>query len=286
MKRINPRAAVLGKPIAHSLSPTLHHAAYEALSLKEWRYERHEVDESHLEGFLAQCDDSWVGLSLTMPLKQVALRLVDVVEPLAQTVGAINTILFSPGRLLVGANTDVYGIVESIRQARPQAQTSHPARGVIVGGGATSASAIAALGELGIKNPTVLVRSLARSGAVIKAANAMGLDIQLEVLGTAKGNTAVKQAEVMISTIPSGAAADLIPLLADQLGQQHTLLDVIYEGWPTPLAAAWAKRGGSVAPGYDMLLYQACEQVRLMTGKPAPVDAMRQALYGALEIGE
>lgn len=283
MTRINHHAAVLGKPIAHSLSPTLHHAAYQALGLHDWRYARHEVDEDRLSDFIDSCDNSWAGLSLTMPLKQVALNLVDVVEPLAETVGAINTVLFSPGRLLVGANTDVYGMVEAIQHAR-RAVTQPPQSGVIIGGGATAASAIAALGQLGIKNPTVLVRSLGRSGVVIRAATSMGVSAKYETLGTPEAHRALQNADIVISTIPAEAAADLITVLRPTLQPHHTLLDVIYEGWPTPLARAWAERGGSLAPGYDMLLYQACEQVRLMTGKAAPVEAMRSALYAALEL--
>ncbi len=283
MAKADRRAAVLGSPIEHSLSPVLHRAAYEALGLHGWEYQRHRVTESELPAFLDSCDESWVGLSLTMPLKQVALQVVDVVEPLAEVVGAINTLLFSPGGLKVGANTDVYGLVEAIRQA--QVSTGQPrTTGVIIGGGATAASAIAALGELGITDPIVLVRSLGRSGTVIRAATAMGVSPTYLTLGTAPATAAVREAGILISTIPGGASAQLVDLLGPRISPEQTLLDVVYEGWPTPFPSAWKERGGTVAPGYDMLLYQAAEQVRLMTGHDAPVEHMRHALLGSLEL--
>src|SRR5690625_1926993 len=142
MTKGNRRAAILGSPIEHSLSPVLHRAAYAALGLESWAYDRYEVTEENFARFVSGCGTEWAGLSLTMPLKQVALQVVDVVEPLAEVVGAVNTLLFSPGGLKVGANTDVYGIVAAVTQARGGAAET-PRTGVIVGGGATAASAVA-----------------------------------------------------------------------------------------------------------------------------------------------
>lgn len=284
MTRTDRKAAVLGSPIAHSLSPVLHTSAYRALGLTGWDYERHEVDETGLAGFIGACDEFWAGLSLTMPLKQVALSIVDVIEPLAEVVGAINTILFSPGGLKVGANTDVYGIVEAIKCAREGIEEA-PRTGVIIGGGATAASAVAALGQLGITTPIVAVRSLGRAGTVIRAITTMGVTPTYLTLGTDQAARAIAEADVLISTIPAGASETLIPSLPGTIARSQTLLDVVYEGWPTALPSTWGERGGTVAPGYDMLLYQAAEQVRLMTGRNAPVESMREALLGALDLG-
>lgn len=283
MTKGNRRAAVLGSPIEHSLSPVLHRAAYAALGLESWAYDRYEVTEENFARFVSGCGTEWAGLSLTMPLKQVALQVVDVVEPLAEVVGAVNTLLFSPGGLKVGANTDVYGIVEAVTQARAGAAET-PRTGVIVGGGATAASAVAALGQLGITTPVILVRSLGRAGTVIRAATAMGVTPRYLTLGSAEAAEAIQRAEVLISTIPGGASDQLCEVLPQELTASQTVLDVIYDGWPTALPRTWAERGGTVAPGYDMLLYQAAEQVRLMTGQPAPVEAMRTALLSALNL--
>src|SRR5699024_652107 len=142
---------------------------YAALGL-DWEYGRAEVAESQLADVLAGLDPEWAGLSLTMPLKHAALELVDVVEPLAEVVGAVNTIIVQPGPgrgLLGAANTDVYGIVAALREAagsRPEGW--RPRGAVVLGGGATAASTLAALAELGITHSTVLVRSPARAGAL------------------------------------------------------------------------------------------------------------------------
>lgn len=282
MTRNERRAAVLGRPIAHSLSPVLHSSAYAALGLAGWTYTRHDVGEEELAAFVAECGPAWAGLSLTMPLKQVALQIADVVEPLAEAVGAANTLLLAPGGLKVAANTDVYGLAQALRDARDGLEVP-PRTGVIIGGGATAASAIAALGEFAITRPVVLVRSLGRAGTVIRAATTMGVDPEYLRLDTPQARAALAGADVVISTVPGGASASLAELLGEEIGPHQTLLDVVYEGWPTPIAAAWARLGGRLAPGYDMLLYQAAEQVRLMTGRQAPVEPMREALRRALE---
>ena len=279
------RAAVLGHPVAHSLSPVLHRAAYGALGLETWHYGRHDVDEPELAAFLSGLGAEWTGLSLTMPLKRVALRCVDVVQPLAQSVGAVNTVIFQAGGLKVGANTDVYGLVQALREAVPQPATGGHTRGVIVGGGATAASAVAALGELGIHRPRVLVRNLGRAGTVLRAAASMGVEAELVTLGSDRAAGLLREAEIVISTVPGGASAELAPLVAQtSLDPAQVLIDVVYEGWPTPLPTQWLASGGSVAPGYLMLLHQACEQVRLFTGQLAPVEVMRAALLATVGV--
>lgn len=281
------RAGVLGHPIGHSLSPILHRAAYHAAGLTEWTYTRHDVDEERLPGFLAGLGPEWAGLSLTMPLKQTVIGLLDEVEPLAEAVGAVNTVLFAAGGLKVGANTDVYGIVTALRSGGAGGTTGRGARsGVIVGGGATAASAVAALGELGVTAPRVLVRSKGRAGAVIRAANAMGVEVELVSLGTPRADALLCAADVVVSTIPGGASATLAPICSGaRLRSEQVLLDVVYDGWPTPFPLAWREAGGTAVPGSDMLLHQAVEQVRLMTGRQADVAAMRAALDRALAVG-
>ena len=110
------RAAVLGSPIAHSLSPALHRAAYASLGLR-WTYEAIEVDEAGLAGFLAGLDRSWAGLSLTMPLKEEAARLLADVDPTARALRSVNTVLPS-GAGWRGTNTDVYGMTEALHARR------------------------------------------------------------------------------------------------------------------------------------------------------------------------
>src|SRR6201987_1933226 len=161
--RTGRRAAVLGSPITHSLSPVLHGAAYQALGLHGWHYDKIECDEPGLPRLVDAMGPEWAGLSLTMPLKRVALTVADEVSPLAEAVGAANTLVFSPTGPAGGRradNTDVAGMVSALREAG----LTRVEQAVILGAGGTAQSALAAVRELGHQSPTVLVRNLARTG--------------------------------------------------------------------------------------------------------------------------
>lgn len=283
------RAAVLGHPIAHSLSPVLHRAAYAALGLG-WEYDALDVTQDDLPGVVAGLDDSWAGLSLTMPLKQTVLPLLDHVEPLARVVGAVNTVLVQRGGArptLVGANTDVHGVAAALREGgvagREGTQRRHA---VVLGAGATAASALAGLAELGITTSVVLARSVGRVGATLRAAHRMGVDATVRTLEPPeRALEAMAGAAVVVSTLPPRAADDLAARLAAGGGggaELGVLLDCAYDPRPTALVAAWQGAGGSAVSGERMLLHQAGEQVRLMTGSPAPLTAMDEALAAAL----
>lgn len=223
-----------------------------------------------LAGWLDGLGPQWIGLSLTMPLKQTVLPQLDRVSELAAATGAANTVLLGPdGR--AGDNTDVHGIVAALAEAG----VDRVRRSVVVGAGATAASALAALAELGDAAPVVLVRDPGRVGPLLAAADRLGVAPVVQRLEPAD----LAQAQVVISTVPRGG---LDALAADLPVCHGVLLDVVYDPWPTPLAQAWA---GPVAPGAAMLLHQAARQVELMTGRPAPLAAMRAALDPALLSG-
>ena len=273
---------MLGHPVAHSLSPALHTAAYRALGLDGWRYTAEDVTEEGLVPFLAALDAGWAGLSLTMPLKRAVLPLLDHVEPLADVVGAVNTVLVQPERAgcsLVGANTDVAGIVTALREGLTDRR---PGTAAVLGGGATAASSLAALAELGVTDPVVYVRSLGRSGALVRAAHRMGVAPQFRGFDHAPDE--LSAADVVVATLPPHGADELALSLATVAAPVAggVLLDVVYDPRPTALSQAWARAGGVVVGGERMLLHQAAEQVRLMTGRPAPLDAMQRALDEAL----
>ncbi|MDO8107800.1 shikimate dehydrogenase [Isoptericola sp. b441] len=276
------RAAVLGHPIAHSLSPVLHRAAYAALGLDGWRYDAIDTPLERLPEVVAAVDQQWAGLSVTMPLKTAILAHLHHVEPLAELLGVVNTVLVQPGEpvSLVGANTDVAGILAALRES--QRPLDGPA--VVVGGGATAASALAALAQVGQTEATVQVRSPARAGATVRAAHRMGLAPRVAALGTAERAVASwREAGIVVVTLPPGAGDAFADALRDAGAEAGgVLLDCAYDPRPTPLGRAWGDRGGTVVPGERMLLHQAAEQVRLMTGHPAPLDAMDRALHAAL----
>lgn len=277
------RAAVLGHPIAHSLSPVLHRAAYRELGLDDWAYDAVDVTEDELPAFLAGLDDTWAGLSLTMPLKQSVLPLLDHVEPLAQVVGAVNTVLVhgsGGGRVLVGANTDVHGVVAALREGLGEAPVRTAA---VLGAGATASSSVAALAELGAHEPVVFARSLSRTGALARATHRMGVHPTFRRLDHAAG--ALRGFDVVVSTLPPGAADPFAEEWASGDGPaagHGVLLDVAYDPRHSALARAWERAGGVAVDGERMLLHQAVEQVRLMTGRVAPLAAMDAALQDRL----
>jgi shikimate dehydrogenase len=269
---------VLGSPIGHSLSPALHRAAYAALGLHSWRYDLVEMTPEGLPSFLAGLSEEWVGLSLTMPLKQTVVPLLDVVSDLARVLGVVNTVTFGPGRERLGDNTDVYGLVAALRSAG----VSRVDRAVVLGGGATAASTVAALLEMGCAVPVVVVRSPARASGVTEAARRLGARPRL-VPWSAALDAVVGEADVVVSTVPAGADELAASLVSRRpAGPLGMLLDVVYAPWPTPLGQAWAAEGGVVLGGFEMLLHQAVGQVRLMTGMEPPLDAMRSAGMAAL----
>ncbi len=275
-KSTKRRAGVLGCPIQHSLSPALHNAAYAALGLTGWRYDAFECDEAALPGFLDGLGPEWAGLSLTMPLKRVALSVADEVSPLASAVGAANTLVFGqPGDPCRAENTDVVGILAALREAG--LDRVHAA--VVLGAGGTAQAALAALRELGETAPTVLVRDLSRTVDLRTAAER--LDIRPVISGGLLDGAlsgALDKADVVISTLPPGAA--------DTLSRQRwetrpVVLDVVYTPWPTALAASAIGAGCQTVSGLAVLLHQAVAQVELMTGRCAPVAQMRHALVTA-----
>ena len=253
------RAAVLGRPVGHSLSPALHRAAYAALGL-DWTYDAVDCGEEDLPGLLDGLGPEWAGLSLTMPLKATVLPLLDDVAPLAAAVAAANTVMLRDGRRS-GHNTDVHGIVAALAEAGVTSASS----AVVLGGGATARSALAALAELGERSPRLAVRS--EPTATLAAAERLGAAPQVVPLDPA----ALAGCDLLLSTLPAGAADRLAPAAADV----PALLDVVYDPWPTALAAACR---GVVVGGHRMLLHQAAAQVALMTGRPAPLEAMAAAL--------
>lgn len=267
------RAAVLGSPIAHSLSPVLHRAAYAELGLAHWSYDRFEVDEAALPGFLEGLDSSWAGLSLTMPLKRAILPLLDGISDTAASVEAVNTVVFTDDGRRIGDNTDIPGMIAALRERGVDKVDS----AAVLGAGATASSALAALSRICTGPVTAYVRSAARADEMRGWGRRLGVEVH--IADWAEADAALR-APLVIATTPAGATDDLVAEVPERPG---TLFDVLYEPWPTALAAAWSARGGAVVGGLDLLVHQAVLQVEQMTGRaPAPLAAMRAAGERAL----
>ncbi|NMM96044.1 shikimate dehydrogenase [Bifidobacterium sp. DSM 109960] len=283
MTMINHRCAVLGKPIAHSLSPVLHNAAYSALGLDDWHYDKHEVGEDDLDGFLHSLDSQWAGLSLTMPLKKTIQPYGEPSNMWARELRVANTAVFDwskPNRAGIHDlpairlyNTDVQGIqlaFEHSYELRGVAVPGERTReAVIIGNGNTATSALAACTMMpDIRHVTVVARHPGKNVDLEPLARKfLPGERPIDIVGMERAIEVLRRADVAINTIP-GHAADGI---ADALNGETcttggTLLDVVYDPRPTRLMSAWREHGGTAIGGEEMLLYQAMIQVWLMTG--------------------
>ena len=283
MAEINHRCAVLGRPIAHSLSPVLHNAAYRALHLDDWFYDRHEVGEDDLERFLKGLDPTWAGLSLTMPLKKTIQPYGLPCDRWSKELMVANTAVFDwKGACRNGDeslpairlyNTDVRGIglaFEHSYDARGSRPVSdHSCDAVIIGNGNTATSALAAcVGMPAVGHVTVIARHPDKNPALEPLARKFLPDGDpIGIVTMDHAVEALEKATVAINTIP-GHAADSIAAQLSTSGRpmRGTLLDVVYDPRPTELMKAWRAQGGTAIGGEEMLLYQAMVQVWLMTG--------------------
>jgi shikimate dehydrogenase len=266
------RCCVIGSPIAHSLSPVLHEAAYRELGL-DWEYDAFEITEPELDPFLSNLDDSWRGISLTMPLKQAAYRLVDdVPDQYAENLGVVNTIVFD-ATARVGYNTDVSGVVAALRENGIE----FVGEIVVVGAGATAASALAAVRNMGALKATIAVRDRARAQYAGDVAYRYGLDVTVVSLDDIDK---IPVAPVLVSTIPAAAQEPYAEALVERA---HVVFDVIYDPVRTPLIEAAERAGKTTIRGFDLLLHQAARQVELMTEcETVPLEAMRKQGLAAL----
>lgn len=274
-----PRFAVLGSPIAHSLSPALHRAAFAVQGL-DWAYGRAEVDAAGLPAFWSGLGAEWRGLSLTMPLKRAVLPLLDGLDSVAERLGAVNTVRFDGGRAL-GWNTDVPGAVAALTEAGVGAVR----RVLLFGGGATAASLLLATHAIGAEQVLLLLRDPAKAGEL--RALAAGLGVGLEVLALADAvaadGLAGRSADLVVNTIPAvaGFTAAVPPELL-----RVPLFEASYSPWPSPAAALWQAQSSTVVPGIELLIHQALLQQRIFVGadaarplpdEPAVLSALRAA---------
>ncbi|MEV5532573.1 shikimate dehydrogenase [Streptomyces prunicolor] len=267
------RAAVLGSPIAHSLSPVLHRAAYGELGLDNWSYDRFDVDEAGLPGFFKDLGPEWAGLSLTMPLKRAVIPLLDEISETAASVDTVNTVVFTEDGRRVGDNTDIPGMVAALREHGIEQVDS----AAILGAGATASSALAALSRVCTGEVVAYVRSEARAAEMRQWGER--LDVEVRTADWADAAEGLR-APLVFATTPAGTTDALASAVPER---PATLFDVLYDPWPTNLAARWSGYGGAVVSGLDLLVHQAVLQVEQMTGRrPAPVDVMRRAGEKAL----
>jgi shikimate dehydrogenase len=260
------RAGVLGRPIAHSRSPQLHLAAYRALGLHDWTYDRIECSAESLPALVDSLGPEWVGLSVTMPGKFAALEYASERTKRAELVGSANTLL----RIESGwraDNTDIDGVAGALGGPLT-------GRALLLGAGGTAPAALVGLVSLGIEHVAVAARNPDKAARLLDIAETVGVGAEYCPMDHDALARQVPQASAVVSTVPAEAAAGF----AEALSAAPLLLDVIYNPWPTPLAAAVTAAGGRVISGLQMLLHQAFAQVEQFTGQPAPRAQMAAAL--------
>lgn len=289
------RAYVLGHPIAHSLSPALHRAAYAYLGEANLEYDRRDTLPDDLPAIMrgvrnpAGTEEApyIAGLSVTMPLKTAVIQYCDELSETARVTGAVNTV-YPRGERVLGDNTDVIGIVNALLHAglKPNPERDEPA---VIGGGATAISALTALHKLGYRRASVYARSLHKLGSVQEAADRLGVQLEQISLAELPQNLAERGHHPVVSTLPAHAADEWASQLSGLKGASAThrpvLLDVAYNPWPSALASAWEANGGTVVSGLEMLLYQAVEQVLLFTDctlQPAELLGLTNAMCEAV----
>ncbi len=268
------KCAVLGDPVDHSLSPVIHRAAYAALGLDGWEYGAVQVPPGGLAGFLDGLDPAqWRGLSLTMPLKREAVPLLSSYDEWVAATGACNTVLLEPDGSRHGLNTDVTGALMVLGEHDVPVE-----RAVVLGGGATATSMLLALAERGMRHATLVVRDPERVGETVRAVAGHHSSPTVDVVMV--GDVEELPGDVLVSTVPASAH---VPELLAAVAGIPLVFDVVYDPWPTPLAAAADRSGRTVLSGLDLLVAQAVNQVVAMTGRfDVPAGAMRRAAEEAL----
>lgn len=265
------KAAVLGSPIAHSRSPYLHLAAYRALGLSDWTYERIECTGEQLPALVGGLGSEWVGLSVTMPGKVAALNFADARTQRAEIVGSANTLVRTPQGWRADC-TDIDGVSGALLEAGIGDITGQAA--VVVGAGGTARPALVALAGLGVSSATIVSRSRERAQETLECGVASGLSVAWQSIDDQRLAETCSDSAVLVSTVPATAAAGV----ASALGRASFVLDAIYDPWPTPLATSVLGYGGTIVSGLAMLLNQAYGQVEQFTGCQAPREAMAAAL--------
>ncbi|MCQ9342773.1 shikimate dehydrogenase [Corynebacterium kozikiae] len=278
-----PKAAVLGSPIGHSLSPVLHNAGYRAAGLEGWSFERAEVTEETFAEFLAEAGEQYAGFAVTMPCKFAAFRAADTHSERALALGVANTLVRSvDGTEWAADNTDVDGVRGALAQLLPEAEGDalaaiRGAQVAVTGSGGTARTVVWTLAQLGAASIRVINRSdrLAELKDLVA-----GTATQLEYQPAADPQGVSRAAQdslLVVSTVPSAGIAHILDELA-----QAPVFDVIYDPWPTPLVQRAQERNLPTVGGHIMLAHQAFTQFEAITGTPAPKEAMLEALQQSL----
>ncbi len=275
--------ALIGHPVAHSLSPHFQQAALDALAI-DARYEAWDVTSADLPIAVERLrSGSLLGANVTVPHKVAVMRLIDRPDALAERVGAVNTIVRRDG-LLQATNTDVAGVRRALADA---GATVAGARVVLLGAGGAARAVVVALRDDGAAHLTIAnrtldrARALARLGGESLAVDVCALDAAAPAL-----RAAMRDAQIVVQAtslgLPHAADADRSPVPGDLFVAGQVAFDLVYGAAPTPFLRAAAAAGARTVDGLAMLVHQGAESFRLWTGHEPPLDVMFAAAQAAL----
>lgn len=276
----NPmRYAVIGDPIAHSLSPAMHNAAFAALGL-DARYEAVHVRPAELAAFVARARREFDGFNATVPHKEALIPLLDAVAPTAREAGSVNTVSRRDGRLH-GDSTDGYGLETALREAFGLELTR--CRFVFLGAGGTVRAVVPHFLQQGAAGIVLVNRTVDKAQALLAKFAKSFPEAELAAVAPTDRAAlleAIKAAAAVIQATSLGLRdGDPSPLAEECFLPQVCYYDTIYRD--TAFLAAARARGCRHADGLGMLLHQGAASFKIWTGQDAPVEVMRQALPAA-----
>lgn len=276
---------IFGHPVAHTLSPLMHNAAFDALGLP-YRYVPFEVHPDRLEGAIKGILPLGIlGLNVTIPHKEAVLPFLDQVDEEAKKIGAVNTIEIASGRL-IGRNTDGRGFLESLREGEVDLSGR---RVILLGAGGAAKAVAVVLAEQPIAEMVIMSRTAARGKALADRVTAVAPRLKTSIIGIDFGPGFPADSDrptLLVNTTPLGMKQeDPSPFPPRLLDPRWSVADLIYRPEETPLLAAAKEAGATVIPGLGMLLHQGALAFEIWTKQKAPLSKMRQALQEALSRG-
>ncbi|MBF0096640.1 MAG: shikimate dehydrogenase [Magnetococcales bacterium] len=272
---------VIGHPVTHSLSPAIHNPALAWLGLN-MRYLAFPVHPEHLHsavrGFVAM---GMLGFNATVPHKEALLPLMDWLDPLAQRIGAVNTVLIDPQGQLRGYNTDAPGFVDALQESHPVLLAQTPV--IVLGAGGAARGVVAGLLEAGCQQITVANRTPERAAQLIADLAPHYRTAHLQSAPLQENLLPLETCHLLVNTTLLGLHGDpSLPLSPQRLPKQALVCDIVYAPPETPLLQAARQQGLATLNGLGMLLHQASRAFTLWTGQNMPVAAVRERLLGLL----
>jgi shikimate dehydrogenase len=278
-----PRLGVLGWPVAHSRSPAMHNAAFAALGMEGWRYQRLPVPPQLLADTVRGLGMSgFVGANVTIPHKEAALALADDASEAARAIGAANTLTLAPGGAIGAENTDAPGLISALDT--PVAGV----RALVLGAGGSARAAVWALLDAGAGEVLVWNRTPGRARLLSSELGARAVEqpqpadllINCTAVGMAPavgGGAAPGPAKGLQRSASGVSALNQLSLTFDLVGEYSYVADMVYSAGPTELLAAAHSHGARTLDGLDILVAQGALSFELWTGRRAPLAVMRAA---------